>query len=504
MSNAHTTIPTSAGVAVAGVMVAVFLFAIDATIVSSAMPTVVSQLGDIDLYSWVFSVYMLTSALATPIFGKLSDLYSRRTLILLAIATFVLGSVACGAAQTMTQLIVFRAVQGMGGGAVYALAFIIVGVVFPVEQRARMQGLIASVWGVASVLGPAGGGFIAEHWDWRWIFWINLPLGVTAAGLIIAGFREQRADGARRPLDLAGAAILLSTLMLLFYGLLVAANQLDLVTAESVSVVVGVVVLFALFIVIEGKARDPLLPMALFRLPGYSRPTYLSLLAAMGIFGVIGFLPLYVQGALGGTATLAGLTLLPLSVGWTVGSLTSGRVTPVWGYRRVCATGMTLMVSGYIPFMLLEEAGGMTVMLVATFASGTGMGMTNVTALVAAQSAVPFQNLGVATSTLMLFRTIGGALIISIMGSILLQRMNAAFTILAADLKASVSESVLQKLLNPQNLLDPATRALIPADLMPSLIGALVNALWWAFLVGLAAAVAGLVLSCFLEGKRPR
>ena len=484
-------------------MVAVFLFAIDATIVSSAMPTVVSQLGDIDLYSWVFSVYMLTSALATPIFGKLSDLYSRRTLMLLAIATFVLGSVACGAAQSMTQLIVFRAVQGMGGGAVYALAFIIVGVVFPVEQRARMQGMIASVWGVASVLGPAGGGFIAEHWDWRWIFWINLPLGATAAGLIMAGFREQRADGARRSLDLAGAAILLSALMLLFYGLLVAANQLDLVTAESVSVVVGVAVLFTLFIVIEGKARDPLLPMALFRLPGYSRPTYLSLLAAMGIFGVIGFLPLYVQGALGGSATLAGLTLLPLSVGWTVGSLTSGRVTPVWGYRRVCATGMTLMVAGYIPFMVLEEAGGMTVMLVATFAAGTGMGMTNVTALVAAQSAVPFQNLGVATSTLMLFRTIGGALIISIMGSILLQRMNAAFTVIATDLKASVPDSVLQKLLNPQNLLDPATRALIPADVIPSLIGALVNALWWAFLVGLTAAVAGLVLSCFLEGKRP-
>ena len=482
-------------------MLAVFLFAIDATIVSSAMPTVVSQLGDIDLYSWVFSVYMLTSALATPIFGKLSDLYSRRTLILLAIATFVVGSVACGAAQSMTQLIVFRAVQGMGGGAVYALAFIIVGVVFPIEQRARMQGLIASVWGVASVLGPAGGGFIAEYWDWRWIFWINLPLGVGAAGLIILGFSEQRAEGARRSLDLAGAAILLSALMLLFYGLLVAANQIDLITAESVSVVVGVVVLLGLFIFVEGKTRDPLLPMALFHLPGYSRPAYLSLLAAMGIFGVVGFLPLYVQGALGGSASLAGVALLPLSVGWTAGSMTAGRVTTSWGYRRVCTTGMGLIVAGYIPFMLLEEAGGMTVMLVATFAAGTGMGMTNVTALVAAQGAVPFQNLGVATSTVMLFRTIGGALIISIMGSILLQRMNAAFTVIAADLKASVPDSVLQKLLNPQNLLDPATRALIPPDLMPALIGALVNALWWAFLVGLGAAAAGLMLSCFLQGK---
>ena len=498
----HTApVSNRAPVAVAGVMVAVFLFAIDATIVSSAMPTVVSQLGDIDLYSWVFSVYMLTSALATPIFGKLSDLYSRSTLILLAIATFVLGSVACGAAQTMTQLIVFRAVQGMGGGAVYALAFIIVGVVFPAEQRARMQGMIASVWGIASVLGPAGGGFIAEYWDWRWIFWINLPLGIAAAGLIIAGFREERGERTRRSLDLAGAAILLSALMLLFYGLLVAANQIDLVTAESISVVVGVIVLLALFIVIEGKARDPLLPITLFRIPGYSRPTYLSLLAAMGIFGVIGFLPLYVQGALGGSATQAGLTLLPLSVGWTAGSLTAGRVAPTWGYRNVCVTGMALIVAGYVPFMLLEEAGGRAVMLIAVSAAGTGMGMTNVTALVAAQGAVPFQNLGVATSTVMLFRTIGGALILSIMGSILLQRMNATFTAITGDLKTSMPESVLQKLLNPQNLLDPATRALIPPDLMPTLIGALVNALWWAFLVGLAAAVAGLVLSCFLESK---
>ena len=483
-------------------MLAVFLFAIDATIVSSAMPTVVSQLGDIHLYSWVFSVYMLTSALATPIFGKLSDLYSRRALMLLAIGAFVLGSVACGAAQSMTQLIVFRAVQGMGGGAVYALAFIIVGVVFPVEQRARMQGLIASVWGVASVLGPTGGGLMAEYWNWRWIFWINLPLGVLAAGLIIAGFREQRTESARRSLDLAGAAVLLSTLMLLFYGLLVGASQVDLITAERIVVGVGVVALLALFIVIESRAGDPLLPMALFHTPGYSRPAYLSLLAAMGIFGVIGFLPLYVQGVLGGSAALAGLTLLPLSVGWTAGSLTAGRIAPIWGYRNVCVTGMTLMVSGYIPFMVLEEPGGMTLLLIATSAAGTGMGMVNVTALVAAQGAVPFQHLGVATSTVMLFRTIGGALILSMMGTILLQRMNATFTVMAADLKASVPDSVLHKLLNPQNLLDPTTRALIPADLIPALIGTLVNALWWAFLVGLAAAAAGLVLSCFLETKR--
>ena len=497
---------TSAGVpmAVMGVMLAVFLFAIDATIVSSALPTVVANLGGIELYSWVFSAYMLTSALATPVFGKFSDLYSRRLLMLLAIGVFVAGSVACGAARSMPQLIFFRAVQGLGGGAVYALAFIIVGVVFPEGQRARMQALIASVWGVASVLGPVGGGIMADYWSWRWIFWINLPLGILAAGLFVLGFREERAGRRRQPLDLGGAAALLAALLLLFYGLLVAANQLDLVTVESVSVAVGVVLLLALFVFVEGKAPDPLLPLALFRLRRYSRPAVLSLLAAMGIFGIVGFLPLYVQGALGGSAALAGLTLLPLSVGWTAGSLTAGRTAPAWGYRKVCVTGMTLMAAGYLPFLLLEEAGGMALMIAAVSAAGTGMGMVNVTALVAAQGAAPFRHLGVATSTVMLFRTIGGAFIISLMGSILLQRMNAAFTVLAADLKTSVPEPVVRKLLNPQNLLDPSTRALIPADLAPELTAALVNALWWAFLAGLAAAAAGLVLSCFMEATGPR
>ena len=291
----------SARVAVAGVMVAVFLFAIDATIVSSAMPTVVSQLGGLDLYSWVFSVYMLTSALATPIFGKLSDLYSRRTLILLAIGTFVVGSAACGAAQSMTQLIVFRAVQGMGGGAVYALAFIIVGVVFPPEQRRAHAGahrqrlgrrfrarsgrrrIHRRVLGLAldlldqPAVGRRGGG---AHYR-------GFPGGTRATHAPLAG------PGRRRPPPFgADAAVLRPS----------GGGQPDRPRHRGVPSrwVVGVVVLLVLLVAIEGKARDPLLPMALFRISHYSRPAYLSLLAAMGIFGFIGFLPLYVQGALGG------------------------------------------------------------------------------------------------------------------------------------------------------------------------------------------------------------
>src|SRR5918999_6506153 len=173
--------------AVIGVMLVIFLFAIDATIVSTAMPTIVAQLGGLELYSWVFSIYMLTSALTTPLFGKLSDLYSRRRLMLIGIGIFVAGSALCGAAQSMEALVIFRAVQGLGGGAIYALSFIIVGVLFPPEERAKMQGIISGIWGIASVLGPLAGGIIVEHWHWRWAFFVNFPITAGAIGFIVLG-----------------------------------------------------------------------------------------------------------------------------------------------------------------------------------------------------------------------------------------------------------------------------------------------------------------------------
>jgi len=480
-------------------MLVIFLFAIDATIVSSAMPTVVSHLGDLELYSWVFSVYMLTSALATPLFGKLSDLYSRRSLMLFGIGTFVLGSALCGAATSMLQLIIFRAVQGIGGGAIYALAFIIVGVVFPVDRRAQMQGLISSVWGIAAILGPVGGGLMAEYWSWRWIFWINLPLGVVAAWLIVSGFKDSAAENREQSLDLLGAVVLLIALFLLFEGLLLSADRITLLSPDLLALFASSLVGLVLFVWIEARASEPLLPPELFRISNFTRPTLLSLLAAMGIFGVIGYVPLYVQGVLGRSAAVAGLTLLPVSVGWTAGSLIAGRFMNAWGYRNVCSVGMTSMLAGYGFLLTLQPTSGLSPIMLAVSAIGTGMGMVNVTALVAAQAAVSFNHLGVATSTLMLFRTFGGALALSIMGSVLLRGMNSGLSALGADVKATMPDDVAQRLMNPQNLLEPSTRALVPDHLLPMLTESLVSALWWAFLVGLMAVAAGLVLSIFIQ-----
>ena len=200
-----------------GVMLVIFLFAIDATIVSTAMPTIVAKLGGLELYSWVFSIYMLTSALTTPVFGKLADLFSRRPLMLVGIAIFVLGSTLCGAAQSMEALVLFRAVQGLGGGAIYALSFIVVGVLFPPQERAKMQGIISGIWGVAAILGPLAGGLIVEHWDWRWAFFVNLPVAALASALIVVGLKEAERERRAHKLDFAGTLTLLSSLLLLFY-----------------------------------------------------------------------------------------------------------------------------------------------------------------------------------------------------------------------------------------------------------------------------------------------
>ena len=205
--------------AASGVMLVIFLFAIDATIVSTAMPTIVAKLGGLELYSWVFSIYMLTSALTTPLFGKLSDLYSRRRLMLIGIGIFVIGSTLCGAAQSMEALVLFRAIQGLGGGAIYALSFIVVGVLYSAQERPKMQGIISGIWGIASVLGPLAGGIIVDNWSWRWAFFVNLPITAIAVGLIVTGLHEAKVEQHAHKLDITGTLALLSGLLLLFYAL---------------------------------------------------------------------------------------------------------------------------------------------------------------------------------------------------------------------------------------------------------------------------------------------
>lgn len=500
-----SSIPTAAertkrSFAVAGVMLVILLFAIDATIVSTAMPTIVAKLGGLELYSWVFSIYMLTSALTTPLFGKLSDLYSRRRLMLIGIGIFVIGSALCGAAQSMEALVLFRAVQGLGGGAIYALSFIIVGVLFPPEERATMQGMISGIWGVASVLGPLAGGIIVEHWHWRWAFFVNLPITAVAIALIVIGLKETGQERRAHKLDMAGILTLFAALLLLFFALSHSAES-----GQPLDLTLGALLLAALaflmvFYFIERGAAEPVIPLDLFQVRVFRTASAVATLAAMGVFGAISYLPLYLQGVSGLTASRAGMVLLFLSVAWTAGSLIAGQAMTRVGYRALTAAGMLCMLAGYSLFVFFRAE--LTVFWVIASATliGTGMGLANLTTLVAVQNSVSHQRIGVATSTVMLFRTFGGAFAVSLMGTMLLHRMQRG---LGQFSGSGLSQALLDKLATPQNLLEPAIRAQIPQEILPQLIGVLGNALWHAFLAGFVLMAAGTALSLFMSGKTP-
>lgn len=487
--------------AVTGVMLVIFLFAIDATIISTAMPTIVAKLGGLELYSWVFSIYMLTSALTTPLFGKMSDLYSRRRLMLIGVGIFVLGSMLCGAAWSMEALIIFRAVQGLGGGAIYALSFIVVGVLYPPAERAKVQGIISGIWGIASILGPPAGGIIAEYWSWRWAFFVNLPVAALAVALIVSGLKETGLERRTHKLDFAGSAALLTALMLMFYALSRSSHTGTPFDAAFSILLVLSFLLLVLFYVIERRAAEPIIPLALFEIRLFRSSALVATLASMGVFGAISYLPLYLQGVTGLTASRAGMVLLFLSVAWTGGSLIAGQALNFAGYRAVAALGMVLLAAGYGLFVFGDSTLGVLSVAAAATLIGIGMGMANLTTLVAVQNTVPHQRLGVATSTLMLFRTFGGAFAVSLMGTILLSQMQRGLGQLSGS---GLSAEMMSKLAHPQNLLEPATRAQIPAEFLPPLVAALGNALWFAFLTGFALMIIGVASSLFTANKTPK
>ena len=498
----HPTDTSKRNLAAAGIMLVIFLFAIDATIVSTSMPTIVAKLGGLDLYSWVFSIYMLTSALTTPIFGKLADLFSKRRLMLVGIGIFLIGSTLCGAAQSMEAMIVFRAIQGLGGGAIYALSFIVVGVLFSADQRAKVQGFISGIWGIASILGPLAGGIIVEHWNWRWIFFVNLPLVAIATALIVIGLKEERGERHAPKLDLAGTVALLIGLLLIFYALAQSAHARHPLNAETIGLIAVGVAILAVFYFIERRATEPIIPLDLFRIGLFKSATAVATLSAMGVFGAISYLPLYLQGVLGMTATGTGLVLFALSMGWTVGSVTAGQGIIRVGYRLVAAAGMLFLAFGYGIFVLPYLNFGLIAVVVSASAIGIGMGMANLTTLVAAQTAVWPQRIGVATSTVMLFRTFGAAFAVSLLGTVMLGHMQRSLSQLSAA-NASLGATVWAKLANPQNLLEPATRGQIPADLLPRVIASLSDALWYAFLTGFILMIVGVAASFSMASYTP-
>ena len=462
-------------VVTAGVMTGMLLAALEGTVVGTAMPTIVAALGGLAHYSWVFSAYLLTSTVTVPLWGKLSDLFGRRRLFQIGVAVFLLGSAACGFAQTMTQLIVWRAVQGIGAGALVPLAMTIIGDIFTLEERAKMQGLFSGVWGVSSVFGPLVGGFITDQLSWRWVFLINIPVGIAAAAIIGFGLIEPKRHE-RPTIDYAGAVVLTTAVTMLLLVLGEGSAPARLLRPGNLALMAAIVVLFVLFLRIEKRAVDPIVPLALFRNRVVSVSIIVGFLAGIAMFAGITFVPLLAQGVFGATATQAGSFLTPLMLSWVTASIVGGRLLIRIGSRGLVLTGLLSMLGGFAALATFSRTTARATMMVELCFIGAGLGLTMLTLLIAAQHSVPRAQLGITTSLNQFSRSIGGALGVALLGALL-----------AAGL-AQYSQ-------NPNALVNAEARAnMAPAELA-ALQGALertLRTIFWVCtaVVGLALAVA--------------
>ena len=457
-------------------MLSLFLASIEATVIATAMPTIVAELGGLEIYAWVFSAYMLASTTMVPIFGKLSDIYGRRRIYLIAVTLFLIGAMLCTQAQSMPQLVFFRVIQGLGAGGLQPLAFTIIGDIFTFEQRAKMQGLFSGVWGVSSLVGPLIGGFLVDYVAWQWVFWLNLPFGVLAVALMLAAWRpvHPRTGG---KVDYWGAALLSGGVVMLMLALfeLRAGRGINLVNFGAT--LLGAIVLFGALLWVERRAENPILPLTLFRDRLFVSASGHGFLAGFALFGGAAFVPLFAQAVLGTSATAAGATLTPQLLCWTVASIIGSRLLLRFSYRSLALTGMTLFVIGASIMTQVSQAMPAWVLGLGVGLMGTGMGLSIPTFLIAVQAVVPRQSLGTATATVQFSRSIGGAVGTSVMGMILAAQLAAGLTATGLDPNV-VSMDVLLE-----------AHPLVPAATIISMQSAMATAMQSVFLAGLVAGI---------------
>lgn len=401
------------------VMVSTGLVAIDATVLATAVPTIVDELGGFSQFPWLFSIYLLTQSVTVPVYSKLADTIGRKPIILFGIAVFLLGSILCGVAWDMPSLILFRAVQGLGAGAILPITITIVGDIYSLEERARVQGYIASVWAIAAVLGPTLGGLFAQLDAWRGIFFINVPLCLLAGWLLTRDFHE-RIERRDHRIDYAGAVVITAALALLILGVLEGGNAWEWVSAPSIGVLAGGAALLVVFLVIESRAAEPVLPLGLLRRRIVWSTSLLGVAIGVVLIGLTAFVPTYLERSIGVAPLVAGLTLATLSIGWPIAATLSGRLYLRWGFRAtvlfggaiiaLSTVGVALAVILLPPSPWIIAALGLPV--------GLGLGFTAVPSLVAAQASVEWSERGVVTGVTMFSRSIGQAVGAAILGAI--------------------------------------------------------------------------------------
>ncbi len=452
-----------------GVLMVMLLGSLDQTIVATAIPHIIADLHGFDRYTWVSTAYLLTSTVTVPIYGKLSDLFGRKPIFLFGIVLFLVGSALSGTSQSMNQLIAFRAFQGLGTGALTPIALAVVGDLFTPRERGKWQGVTGAVFGLSAIIGPTLGGWITQYSSWRWVFYVNLPVGILALLVLIFLMPMLRGKTQKVSIDYIGAALLVAGTVALLLGLTLAGSQYAWLSPQIIGLLAGSLVMGTVFVLYEARLErhdgQPIIAPSLFKHSIFAVSTLITFIFGMGLFGAIFFIPLYVQGVVGSSATNSGLVLTPLTLTLVFGSIVSGQlVSRIGKYKLLAIIGMLISVGGTLLLLRLDVNSDNTAVLLAllVFGLGMGFGMSLYTLIV--QNAIP-NKIGQATAALTFFRSIGGAIALAVMGSVLnaayLPAFNNALPHAIKQL-ATVQPKVAQFLgifNNPQVLLQPDVEA---------------------------------------------
>jgi len=487
---------------IAAALLALFLGALDALVMSAAMPTIVADLGGLHLYSWVYSAYLLARAVMLPVFGKLADIYKSKTLFVISICIFLLGSIFAGLAQSMTQLILARVLQGIGAGGNFALVYIVLADISAPESRGKTLSLGSFIWGLASVLGPTFGGFVVTFFSWRWIFFINVPLSLFSLLGISLYLIEVREKKKAATIDYLGAFTLSAAILSLLTVFLLAGRAYAWLSPQIILLLMITIGSSMAFYYAEKQAPEPILSLNFFAVRGFRVGNGAAFLASFTIFSLFAYSPLFIQGALGKTPMQMGMAMLSLSLGWSAGALSCGQIVNRFGKKSSAVLGSLCLAVGGTIMLTFSTSTSLTACFIVLGLIGIGMGFVSMATLLVVQDSLAASDLGIATASHQFSRTLGGTVGVGISGSFVTLTISTAMDSLIstglANLSASLSDQIKQ---NIENLFRPEVQALLSPDVQTIMKNAVAQGVFRVFLITLFASLVCLFFTVVLPGQ---